>query len=75
MESSVPHIRGLTQVASQIGVERSTARKYAEEGHFPNAYRLPGGAWRVPQSDIDTFVANCRPAPRTTTQATQIVTT
>ena len=77
MESAVPHIRGLSQTAKQIGVERSTARRYAEEGHFPNAYRLPGGAWRIPQSDIDAFKTKCRPSsgtPRLTTEATNIVT-
>lgn len=67
----VTQVHRLYEVAKQIGVHPRTVRRYADDGEFPNAYRLPGGAWRIPQSDIDAFKAKCRH----TTQATNVVTT
>lgn len=56
----------------QIGVHPRTVRRYADQGVFPNAYKLPSGLWRIPQSDIDAF--KCAPTPRITTKASEIVT-
>lgn len=78
MEQTVAQVRRLAEAAKQIGVHPRTARRYAEDGAFPNARKLPGGSWRIPQSDIDDFNAKCRPSsgtPRLTTEATNVVTT
>lgn len=35
-----------------LGVSASTVRKWIDAGHLPNAWRPPGGHWRVPRGDI-----------------------
>ncbi len=74
--TSTPY--GTTEAAKRLGVSNKTLHRYLHEGHLPGAYQLPGGDWRIPDSDIDAFIETCRSNsrfPRTTTQATQIVTT
>lgn len=75
--ANAARIHTTSSAARRIGVTRQTARNYADQGHFPNAHQLPGGEWRIPDSDIDTFLEKCRTSgrfPRQTTQATDIVT-
>jgi excisionase family DNA binding protein len=40
------------QAAMRLGVSRSTVVRHIDAGHI-NAYRLPGGHWRISKSVIE----------------------
>jgi Helix-turn-helix domain len=42
----------LSEAADRCGVSRSTVRRYRENGKFPNAFKTPGGEWKVPLPDL-----------------------
>jgi len=42
----------LTEAALVAGRHASTLRRYLGAERFPNAYRGPGGAWRIPITDL-----------------------
>ena len=52
----------LTEAALATGRHRSTLRRYVGAERFPNAYRGPGGAWRIPIADV--LNAGLLPYPR-----------
>lgn len=43
------------EVAERLGVGRSTANKYVQEGRFPNAYQVNPRLWLIPESDLEGF--------------------
>jgi len=45
----------LRQVAVAMGRTRERIWQLVHEGHFPHAYRLLNGEWRIPASDITDF--------------------
>ncbi len=40
------------EVATVLRVDRRTVINYCQQGRFPNAFRLPGGGWRIPERDV-----------------------
>lgn len=42
----------LGEAAERCGVSRSTVRRYREQGKFPNAFKDPKGAWKIPLEDL-----------------------
>jgi hypothetical protein len=50
---------GLTiaQLAARFYRFPSTVRAWVEAGRFPDAYKLEGRDWRVPESSIAVFIA------------------
>ncbi len=60
------------QVASQLGVSRSTVYKMLEDRVFPAApIRLPNGAPRWPQEVVDEWVDTRRCDPERSTPSRQ----
>ena len=51
----------VADLQARFGVHSNTVKKWLAGGFFPNAIKLPSpngnGSWRVPQSDIDAFIA------------------
>jgi excisionase family DNA binding protein len=58
-------IAGLTvpALAAELGRSDSTVRGWLAAGEFPNAYKLQGKEWRIPQSDVHAFIESQR-SPR-----------
>lgn len=52
----------VNQVAELFGRGASTVRTWLGAGEFPNAYRLHGREWRVPQSDVEELQRRQRAA-------------
>ena len=48
------------EAAQLLGVTVESINRWLRAGHFPNAWRINPhnrSRWRIPQSDIDAFVA------------------
>ena len=64
MRESLAYVRGrerlLTtdQVAERLEVTPRTVRRYIQEGQFGNVFRV-GGQLRVPEGEVERFVARC----------------
>ena len=43
------------EAATQLETSVSTVRRWLEAGYFPSAWRVPGGHWRIPTADVETF--------------------
>lgn len=42
------------QAAKVLGVSSTnTVKNWLEGGHFPGAYRTPGGHWRFPRTEVE----------------------
>lgn len=55
------------EVAEAIGRSPRAVRELLEDARFdylPGAYRIPGGQWRVPDEDVDAFLARMREAAK-----------
>ena len=53
------------QVANQLGYSKQGVRRLCERGAFPGALRvLPGGPWRIPESDVRALRDRTRAAVR-----------
>ncbi len=48
------------EAATQLETSVSTVRRWLEAGYFPSAWRVPGGHWRIPTADVETFRARYR---------------
>lgn len=40
----------------RLNLHRNTIGNLLKRGVFPNAFKTPGGHWRVPQADYEAFV-------------------
>jgi excisionase family DNA binding protein len=54
---------GRAALERELAISRSTASGLLQNGSFPNAFRLDGGAWRIPRSDVEAFKAARRVKP------------
>lgn len=55
----VPRMLTTRQVARLLGVSTVTLRRYIHCGAI-RPVRLPGGVYRIPQEELDRFVAECQ---------------
>lgn len=57
-----PHSEMLTtrQTATLLGVSTITLRRYFRQGVL-RPLKLPGGAYRVTQEELERFLRNCEP--------------
>lgn len=44
------------EVANKLELNIDTIRKWANQGVFPNAKKIPARGWKIPKSDIDDFL-------------------
>lgn len=49
----------MAEACRQLGVSKTSFRKYLAKGRFPNAFQLEN-MWRVTQADLDAFRASRR---------------
>jgi len=54
----------VAQLAARFYRSPSTVRAWVEAGRFPDAYKLEGRDWRVPESSLAAFIAAQRRGPR-----------
>lgn len=52
------------EAAKELSLAVDTVSEYAKRGLFPNAYKLGGGPWRIPETDLDLFRQKMRPSLR-----------
>lgn len=52
-----------SELEQVLGISRSTASQLLQSGAFPHAFRLDGGAWRIPRSDVEDYIAARRVVP------------
>lgn len=50
------------ELATRLRVKRKTAERMCRRGEFPNALKV-NGDWRVPESDVDAYLASRRVVP------------
>ena len=43
----------VAEAAERLGVRYLTAWKYVRDGVFPHAFQLPGGHYRIPETDVE----------------------
>lgn len=57
-----PEYKHVTKAELQhmLKLHRNTVSKLLAEGHFPNAFLLPKGQWRIPMSDVLSFIEKRR---------------
>lgn len=63
---STPITLTVREAAKALGARVRTVQKWLNQGHFPGAYKLGPGTtspWRIPQTDVDTFLAQRQPGP------------
>ena len=56
MTTKPPLVLDMTEACRQLGVTKTTFRKYLAKGAFPGAFQLDAN-WRIPAADIDAFKA------------------
>ncbi len=47
-------------VGQRMRVHPRTVVRWLDGGEFPDAYRLPGGAYRIPAHDVEAFIERRR---------------
>lgn len=55
------------EVSERIGRSSRAVRDLLDSDrfdYFPNAYRIPGGQWRVPLLDVEEFLGRMREASK-----------
>lgn len=63
------HLRTAREVAGLLGVSTETVLRWTRRGDLP-ALRLPGGAIRYREGDLDQWLATLDVAPPTTSETT-----
>ena len=53
----------VAQLAARFYRSPSTVRAWVEAGRFPDAYKLEGRDWRVPELSVTAFIAAQRHVP------------
>ncbi len=53
----------VAQLAARFYRSPSTVRAWVEAGRFPDAYKLEGRDWRIPESSVASFIAAQRREP------------
>lgn len=64
-------LRTAREVAGLLGVSTETVLRWTRRGDLP-ALRLPGGAIRYRETDLDQWLATLDVAPPTNSETTQI---
>jgi len=51
------------EVARRLQVRRQTVTRWCSGGFVPGAWKTPGprGSWRIPESVVESFLADSRP--------------
>ena len=58
----VDHYLTRREVEARLSLHRNTVGRLLARGAFPNAFKTPGGRWRIPASDLWAFVQSRRSA-------------
>lgn len=52
------------ETAERLGYGTEAVREMCEQGQLPDAYRRPGGHWRIPEQSVQRFQEAARPKVR-----------
>ena len=53
-----------SETAERLGYGERVVRDMCEQGQLADAYRRPGGHWRIPEQSVRQFVEASRPKVR-----------
>jgi excisionase family DNA binding protein len=53
-----------SQAAERLGYGERVVRDMCEQGQLADAYRRPGGHWRIPEQSVQRFQETARPKVR-----------